>query len=504
MTDALLRLREGTITDAIDKLIQKRNDLADRNVWLDIASNATQGTLAFGGARRAADELANELASVDQALTNMVQSGEAEAAAESVRALAAEWEASGGNVDHLMSKLPGYRDALKAASAEQQLATDTADPLQDSLADLGAQFGLTGDDAAKAAQDMLDAWSDAAGEFISFTEAYDTALAAKEESERATAEATAEATGSASDSWEDFVGDVALTVDEYLAELERQVQAQEEWSANLLGIAGRIPAEMLDHFARLGPEGAAEVALMNKMTTAELARAVAAWRAKTGEGVTGIQQRLAEAAPVLAQIAQRHGATVSQRIAAGMAANGTSVYQEAARQGVLIDTGIGTRRTRRVKAQVDVTGIGAAERQLNNVARTRYALIRAQIAVTGRATGITIHSGGEVTDYGVRRYHAGGLAGDERAAVLQVGERVLSVDQNRAFTQFMKAIHRMPSFPVGGGGGSRGGTVSIYAPISPWDARVPGLREVIRTAAEQVVSDLRAEITMTAARGGPA
>jgi TP901 family phage tail tape measure protein len=499
MTDALLKLRSGEVTGTIDGLIEKFERLGGGDFWQQLKTNV----FTIGGVRKAADELAAELESVDKALASLVQGGEAEAAEEAFAALASRWEDAGGSVEDLRSKLPDYRDALKAVSAEQQLAAETADPLQDSLAALGAQFGLTGDDAAKAAQEMLDAWSSAAGEFISFTGAYDTALAAKEESERATAEATAEATGAASDSWEDFVGDVAVTVDEYLAELERQVQAQEEWSANLLGIAGRIPNEMLDHFARLGPEGAAEVALMNQMTTAELERAVAAWRAKTGEGVTGIQQRLAEAAPVLAQIAQRHGATVSQRIAAGMAANSTSVFQEAARQGVLIDRGVGTNRTRRAPIAVDVTGIGAAERNLNNLARTRYALIQAQVAVTGRHTGITIHSGGEITDYGVRRYHAGGLAGDERAAVLQVGERVLSVDQNRAFTQFMKAIHRMPSYPVGAASAA-GSPVIAHIQVSPWDARVPGLRQMMEQTARQVVADLRVEIGMSAARGGPA
>jgi TP901 family phage tail tape measure protein len=372
MTDALLRLRSGTATEAIDRLIEKRKALADASPWQDIILGFNAGGLAFGETRKAADELSNELESVDQALAALVQSGETEAAAEAAAALGRAWEASGGDADRLMERLPEYRDALKGVSVQQQLATETAGPMEDSLVTLATQFGLTGEDAAKAAQEMLDAWAEAAGDFIDFVGAYDTALAAKEEAERDTAEATAEATKDAGDSWEDFVGDVALTVDEYLAELDRQVQAQVDWEKNLLTIAGRVPQKMFDELVKMGPKGAQAVELMSRMTNEELAQAVAAWERKTGEGANAIARRLAEAAPVLASIAKSHGQKVANEIAAGMAKNGTTVYEEAKRQGLNITRGVGTSRTVTFYSKISKAALDRVSEQLNAAARSRF------------------------------------------------------------------------------------------------------------------------------------
>jgi TP901 family phage tail tape measure protein len=260
-------------------------------------------------------------------------------------------------------------------------------------------FGLTGESSAEAVQSMLDTWSDAAGEFFGFATAYDEALGAKEQAERETAEATAAATSDASDSWEDFVGDVTLTVDEYLAELERQVQAQRDWEANLLAIAGRVPGEMLAELVEMGPAGAQAVALMADMTQAELDTAVEAWRVTTGQGADAIAQRLAEAAPVLAQIAREHGQKVAASIARGMAENGSTVEAEARRQGVRIDKGVGTNRTRRPPIHPELEGMSAIESALLRATRDRFVRINAHYAVSGGLpAGLTRgHKGGLVT-----------------------------------------------------------------------------------------------------------
>jgi TP901 family phage tail tape measure protein len=610
MTEALLKLRQGDVTSSIDKLIEKRNELADRNMWADIVLGTLTMSRGWDGTRKAADELANELEAVDAALTQLVQSGETEAAAQAARALGEAWEASGGNAESLMERLPDYRDALKSASAQQELAAETAGPLEDSLVTLATQFGLTGEDAAKAAQEMLDAWGDAAAEFIDFAGAYDQALAVKEAAERETAEATAAATDDATDSWEDFVGDVAVTVDEYLDELDRQVQAQIDWEKNLLTIAGRVPDELFNELVKAGPKGADAVAMFAQMTNEELARATAAWERKTQEGAGAIARRLAEAGPVLATIANTHGQKVASSIAAGMAKNGTTVYEEAKRQGVNIDKGVGTGRTRVVPISPRVAegSIAALNKKLQAALTARYIDVHfryrepaggaggaggfgepvglfpapggagryritqgshdggaidyampvgtplyapyaglltttdlgnrsygkyyslsgsgyyslgahlSQIRADGYvargarigASGDTGNSTGPHLHYLIRRYHGGGLVdgiggwGDEVPAILQLGERVLSRQQNRVWSALEDALGRRFAQPVlpTAGDSSRG--ITVYAQVSPWDARVPGLMQAVRAAAEQVVNDLRTELKMASVRGGAA
>ena len=610
MTDALLKLRRGETTDAIDNLIEKRDALAERNIWLDIGLSMTNFSGGMTGTRKAADELAAELESVDKALASLVQSGETEAAEEAARALAEAWVASGGSADALRERLPLYADALKAVSAEQEIAADTAGPVQDSLVSLAGAFELAGDDAAAAAQEMLDSWSEAAGGFIDFTAAYDTALAAKEESERETAQATADATTSGSDSWEDFIGDVTLTVDEYLEELERQIQAQKDWETNLLLIAGRVPEKFLSYLVELGPGAADQIALMAQMTNEELAIATEAWSLSAGEGADSIVNRLAEAAPVLAFVARTMGEDVAMKIRDGMIANNTDVYTAAQALGITIDKGVGVDKVRYVPVSPRVAegSIADVNRKINSALTARYIDVHFRFREpSGGAGGFFPDAGGrgftpgfplpggagayritqgphdggaldyaaspgtpvyasfpgylDLTDLGSRSYgryytlrgsgnyelgahlsrfargdgfaspgsligwtgstgnstgphlhllrrfgsfHSGGEvggAGDEVLAVLQTRERVLSRGQNAAFTAFLRSMRAVSATPAGGGGA---GPVNALIQVSPWDARVPGLRDVMVAAARQVIADFRAEMAMSMARGGPA
>ena len=88
------------------------------------------------------------------------------------------------------------------------------------------------------------------------------------------------------------------------------------------------------------------------------------WGAATGEGTTSILERLAEAEPHLKVIALSHGRAVAESIALGMARNGTTVFEEAKRQGVNIDKGVGTNRTRRPPIHPELEGMSAIESAL--------------------------------------------------------------------------------------------------------------------------------------------
>jgi hypothetical protein len=68
----------------------------------------------------------------------------------------------------------------------------------------------------------------------------------------------------------------------------------------------------------------------------------------------------------------------------------------------------------------------------------------------------------------------------------------------------MQSLHQMPAQSVLGTGGGGAGAVNALVQISPWDARVPGLRDVILRATKEVIADLRVELGQSAVRGGPA
>jgi TP901 family phage tail tape measure protein len=356
-TQALLNFDEASKRVALDQLLRQMEDVQDwgDRPWWKVAADSVAG---FGNAAAFAAqdsvEFQETLAQFDNSVASMVQSGNLDLARESAQRL---FDAMGaeGKFDDLVERiLPGYADALIGVDNEQQIAAESAEGFAAGLGQVGeaapdieaeleaiaARFGLTGDESAKAAQDMIDEWRDAIGEFVSITGAYDSAFDAKEEAERDTAQATADATEDQSDSWEDYVGDVAVTVEEYLEQLRIMVENQENWRANMVVLTGRVSDEMLGYLASLGPEGADLVALYAQMTDAELQEAEELWRKSTDEGVQGIVDELINGGPILRQIAADHGEDIANNVRDYMIANKVGVAEAAAALGVAIDTNI--------------------------------------------------------------------------------------------------------------------------------------------------------------------
>jgi TP901 family phage tail tape measure protein len=361
-TEALVDMRRGVSNDLIDSLDELQSKLNDADRILGIIPTSLGG---FNMSGKKAAEITNEykatVEALDQALAHLVTSGDTDAAAEAAKRLNDEFGIGS-------DKLPTYVDALAGVEAEHKAVAESVDPVQDALADLSTRFGLTGEDAAKAAEEMLKAWEDAGGEFVSALGAYTTALESKEESERTAAEKTAESTEDATDSWEDFVGDVTLTVDEYIAELERMVQNQEDWRDNLIRLAGRASDGLLDHLVQLGPEGADLVALFASMTDKELEKAEGLWLHSTDESVRGgIVDPLIEAGPVLAQIAADHGEKIANKVRDHMIKNGVGVYEAAKALDVKIEQGLRPGKERRIP--VNLTGKQQAIEGINDIKR---------------------------------------------------------------------------------------------------------------------------------------
>lgn len=143
--------------------------------------------------------------------------------------------------------------------------------------------------AAKDAQDKLDKWRESvensAASFIDMGGAMSDAI----QQNKDYAQSTADATKSSDDSWQTYYDGVTVSVDEYIAQLQAQVEAQKNWETNMVDIANRVGdgmsgsmrdagIEMINELMKLGPEGAAQVALLRNMSDAEFVNVVSLYR----------------------------------------------------------------------------------------------------------------------------------------------------------------------------------------------------------------------------------
>jgi TP901 family phage tail tape measure protein len=492
-TAALIDLSNGVENELIQNVLDAAGAMDVLTAAEDTVSGSSGGAAAgilnlgnrIRGTNDASDEFRDNMESIDAALAQMVQGGNIDLADQSVQALVESLGLEGDQVDRLLQMLPNYNSALQEVDNQQRITEESIESIDNELVNLATQFGLTGDDAEKAAQEMLDSWSEASAEFINIVGAYDDVLADKEAAERETAQETADATEDASDSWEDYVGDVSVSVDEYLDELERQVKAQQDWQENMIILAGRVSAGTLDELARLGPEGAPLVAELVDASDEELDRLDAVFGANAEAAGDEFARKLADAQPELTRIARTMGEDVAVKIAREMIKNGGTVQEAANRLGIRMDKGVGVDKTREVEFEARALKIAAANRKFNNVAKKkRTAKIKA--TDSGTASVITrlnnaardrianiyarlrdetggylgrIHTGGRITSSGVRRFHDGGrverfhtggrpsLGAHERQAILQTGEHVLNRRQAAALDVFTSAM-RLPSQPA--------------------------------------------------------
>jgi trimeric autotransporter adhesin len=222
------------------------------------------------------DLLSDEFESMGNALAALYASDPALAAAE-FDAILKETGASAGVLKDLM---PAYRDALLEADNAQKIAGGSADGLAGGLGSV--------EPATKAAQEALTKWMEMVGEadasFSDIGGAYQGVIDKNTE----IAQSTADATKDSKDSWEDFYDGTSVSMDDWIAKLEEQAQAQKNWQDNILTITSEVrqqmPADMaatadamIDELIALGPEGAAALQTFREASAEERVRLVEAW-----------------------------------------------------------------------------------------------------------------------------------------------------------------------------------------------------------------------------------
>lgn len=219
----------------------------------------------------------------------------------------------------LLSTMPGLRDSLVAVARDAGMAYDDASLLALALGDVvppalaaAAATAAAADEAAnltpeaqaaaeamKAAEDALAEWREGAIEsasgFVSLMDGFQNVI----EKNTEFAESTAEATASADDSWEDFYDGQTVAVDDWIADLKRQVQEQKAWAENLSALSERVNEDMtgemrdaanamVDELLEAGPESASAVAALTDASDKELERLVRLGYIRGDQVATGL------------------------------------------------------------------------------------------------------------------------------------------------------------------------------------------------------------------------
>ncbi len=254
------------------------------NVWLFGQADKLNG---LDASRKKFEEIGVALANI--------YASNPDVAADRFEAILAE---TGGTTEELLDLMPAYSDALTDTESQSRLtAGSTAELTAAQEEQAAAQQQAT--DALNQWRDMVSA-SDAS--FIGLQDAYSGVIAKNTE----WAQSTADSTESADDSWQDYYDGQTVSAADYIAGLQAQVDAQNEWEANMTAITRRLNINMtgemrdaanamIDELLTLGPEGAAQVALLRSMTDEELAQVVTLYQEKGAAAISAFNTQIESA-----------------------------------------------------------------------------------------------------------------------------------------------------------------------------------------------------------------
>ncbi|RFA12642.1 phage tail tape measure protein [Subtercola boreus] len=269
---------------------------------------------------------------VGEALGTMAET-DLPSAARSFKNLSDENHLNAEQQQKLLDAMPAYRDALTKQATALGLGADNTTLLK--LATEGVPPALAKTKAAieeqvkateaeqKALEDWLKMISESDAAFIDLGGAYDTIVQKNQD----LAQSTADATESSEDSWQDYYDGVTVNVDGYLEDLQKQVDAQNNWERNMLLLSGKVTQGTLDQLAQLGPEGAPLVAQLVNASGDELAKLDAVVAEKVGQSVGTFANTLSTSAPVIAAAAAQLGQGAADEIATKLA-NGTATVEQ--------------------------------------------------------------------------------------------------------------------------------------------------------------------------------
>lgn len=302
-----LGLASGTVTEAMLGNVDAIEAVAAAS------ERANADVLRHSDAWGAVDTQYSKAADAGRRLNDFIssQSGVFGAATESHARMNAEMESGVRTSEHL-----AVETERLTAQAEAYLASQEG--VNAALADwvpMAEQAARNGEDAAAAYAEWATEMAGFSDGFMSASDALSTVNTATQE----WAQAQADATDTAEDSWEDFWDGQSVSVDEWIAELERMANAQAEWETNMVLLSGRVSQSVIDELARLGTEGAPLVAELVDASDEELARLEAVMGDSARSGSAAFASGMADSGTIIRAAAEMWGQGIADEIAAKLA-----------------------------------------------------------------------------------------------------------------------------------------------------------------------------------------
>lgn len=305
-----------SFADALDRIVSP----GFGNRLEDVAGSITS----FGrGTSKELEEVHGQFEAIDSAMAHLVQSGRIAEAQELFDEMAAATRGAGHEVSILEELLPGYAEALQGVENAARQGTDTGEgfaaalDLQAAAADMATEEF---EHAQQAVEDLVSSWAEALAGFADPVEAWEAA------NQRA-AEAAAEAAGESKDAWQEFADEATASIGQFIAELERQVEAQQNWATNIATIAARGFEGLARVLMDAGPEAAGLVAELVDATDDELARTEELLPHTMADGMQATADEMRKWIPIAGEVADEFGQDVADRIAAEIAAGETTVEE---------------------------------------------------------------------------------------------------------------------------------------------------------------------------------
>lgn len=383
---------------------------------------------------------------LDDEIVNLVASGSIDAAEKKFNNVKKTWAEAGLNADAFKT---AFGDSI-AAFKQADVAADSVDGLA------GSTEALTEaeEEAAQAAQDLMDQFIKGDASFISLTGAMDSVR----EKTRLWAEGQAEATESADDSWQDFYDGQSFNFQGYIAELQAQVDAQTAWETNMVALAGRVSEETLAELGRLGPEGAPLVAELVNASDEELQRFDTLFAQAGTDAGTQFAVALINTQTLIADVGSRLGGAAKTelmtRLAAGEDFN--SLLAEY------------TTRMNNLKMDVPPPSLAKPQSAIDSfIYRNSGRSVYVDIAVRNNAlAGLKDASGRPIN---VGQFDSGGYTGDggklDPAGIVHRGEFVFTKQATEAIgVPNLYGIMRAAQTHGYAGGGSVTKTSASYVP----------------------------------------
>lgn len=219
--------------------------------------------------------------------------------------------------------------------------------------------------AVKAIEAWRESMASTVDSFISPLGTYKDLLGEKEEAEKEAAEATAKATEDSSDSWQDYVKDSSVSLQEWAKTLEQQIADAEKWQENIAIVTARGGYEVGQIMFNMGEEGATATAQLAKASEADfqqMKESLIREAALSGDGaIAAFDSKM----KILGAIAKAGGKRTTSELANELNVGVGEVAEIAAQYGLKLASGINPILVSLGKAKVERgSSVNSAEKTL--------------------------------------------------------------------------------------------------------------------------------------------